>query len=84
MDVTGERVKVSPIFSWREREFVARYAAAAPEALKSRSALERAVIGFVSPRLLDTERQLVARNAFRVEFKRFDWTLNDLADRPSR
>lgn len=84
VDTQSARVKVSPIFSWRERDFVATYAAGAPAAFSTRSPLERAVIAFVSPRLLDRERELVLANAFKMEFHRFDWTLNDLAARPAR
>jgi hypothetical protein len=84
IDVQSDRLKVSPIFSWRERDFVSRYTAGAPGTFSARSPLERAVIAFVSPRLLEQERELVARNAFKMEFHRFDWTLNDLAARPGR
>jgi hypothetical protein len=84
IDLPGNRMKVSPIFSWREGEFVSRYADGASGTFSARSPLERAVIAFVSPRLLEAERQLVTRNAFKMEFQPFDWTLNDLATRPGR
>lgn len=84
VDLPGGRLKVSPIFSWRERDFVTRYAEAAAGTFGARSPLERAVIAFVSPRLLESERQFLARNAFTMEFHAFDWTLNDLANRPDR
>jgi hypothetical protein len=84
IDRGKKTVAVSPIFSWREKEFSPAYAGSAAVAFASRSPIERAVLAFVEPRLLATEREFLAQNAFRVEFAPFDWSLNDLTGRGGR
>jgi hypothetical protein len=71
-------VSVTPIISWREAEFVATYDKKAAAAFASRSAVERAVIGLISPHLLRLEQEFIEKNEFRVVFQSFDWRLNDL------
>ena len=78
------KVGVSAIFSWREKEFAAAYADKAPGAFKERSPIERAALAFVEPKLLTTEREFLAKNQFSVAFLPFDWTLNDLTGRGDR
>jgi hypothetical protein len=77
-------VAVSSIFSWREKEFVAAYADKAPPAFAGRSPIERAVLAFVMPKLLATEKEFIAKNTFKVTYSAFDWTLNDLTGRGGR
>ena len=77
-------MKISSIFSWREREFVAAYADKAPARYSTRSPIERAALAFVDPRLLTTEREVLEKNNFKVQFSTFDWTLNDLTGRGGR
>jgi hypothetical protein len=84
IDAESGRVGASPIFSWREKEFSAVYADKAPAAIANRSPIERAVIAFVYPKLLNAEKDLIARNAFQVAYNPFDWTLNDLTGRGGR
>jgi hypothetical protein len=84
VDRESGKVSASAIFSWRENEFTAKYADAAPPAFASRSPIERAVLAFVMPKLLTTEKEFVAKNAFQVVYKPFDWTLNDLTGRGGR
>lgn len=81
IDRAQNKVMVSSIFSWREKEFSAAYADKAAPAFSSRSPIERAVLAFVEPRLLTTERDFLATNEFRVEYAPFDWSLNDLSGR---
>jgi hypothetical protein len=81
IDRAQNKVMVSSIFSWREKEFSAAYGDKASPAFSSRSPIERAVLAFVEPRLLTTERDFLATNEFRVEFAPFDWSLNDLTGR---
>jgi Protein of unknown function, DUF547 len=81
IDRGQNKVMVSSIFSWREKEFSAAYADKAAPAFSSRSPIERAVLAFVEPRLLTTERDFLATNEFRVEYAPFDWSLNDLTGR---
>jgi hypothetical protein len=84
VDREGEKLIASPIFSWREPEFSASYAGGAAPIFSTRSPIERAVLAFVQPRLLTTEREALDKNTFRVEFGRFDWSLNDLTGRGGR
>jgi hypothetical protein len=81
IDRTANKVLISPIFSWREKEFVAAFADKAAPAYSARSPIERAVLAFVEPRLLTTERDFLSKNDFKVEYARFDWSLNDLTGR---
>jgi hypothetical protein len=84
IDAESAKVGASPIFSWREKEFAAVYADKAPAAIANRSPIERAVIAFVYPKLLNAEKELIAKNSFQVTYKPFDWTLNDLTGRGGR
>lgn len=84
VDRGADRLMASSVFSWREKEFAGAYADAAPGVFASRSPIERAVIAFVEPKLLTTERDLLARNAFRLSYLPFDWSLNDLSGRGGR
>lgn len=84
LDRANNKVLASPVFSWHEKEFADRYAAAAPETVSNRSPIERAIVAFVEPKLLTTERDFIAKNMFQVAFRPFDWTLNDLTGRGGR
>jgi hypothetical protein len=84
VDAAAEKVSASPIFSWRETEFAAAYADKAPAALASRTPIERAVIAFVFPKLLNAEKDVIAKNTFQLVYRPFDWTLNDLTGRGGR
>jgi hypothetical protein len=80
-DRDAKIVRFSAVFSWREKEFVAGYADKAPALFSARSPVERAMIAFVTPKLLATEHDYIDRNDFRIEFIPFDWSLNDLTGR---
>ena len=80
----ANEVRVSSIFSWREKEFAAVYAEKADKLFASRSPIERAVLALVSPRLLTTEREFLEPNQFKVVYIPFDWSLNDLTGRGGR
>jgi hypothetical protein len=84
IDRENGKVLASSIFSWREKEFSAAYADKAPAAFAARSPIERAVIAFVMPTLLATEKEFITRNTFQVTYTPFDWTLNDLTGRGGR
>ncbi len=71
-------ISVTPIISWHEAEFVAAYDKGATGPFAQRSPIERAVIAFITPRLLPLEKEFVQKNEFRVVFHAFDWRLNDL------
>ena len=84
IDRESGKVGVSAIFSWREKEFAAAYGDKAPAAFAARSPIERAVLAFVMPKLLATEKEFIAKNTFQVAYIPFDWTLNDLTGRGGR
>jgi Protein of unknown function, DUF547 len=84
IDRDGGKMTVSAIFSWREKDFVAAYAEKAPGVFSDRSPIERAVVAFVEPKLLPAEREFLAKNTFKMAYKPFDWTLNDLTGRGGR
>jgi hypothetical protein len=84
IDREQNKVAASAIFSWREKEFVAKYADAGPPLFKDRSPIERAVLAFVQPQMLTTEKDFLAKNQFQLVYKPFDWSLNDLTGRGDR
>jgi hypothetical protein len=84
VDRQANKLVVSPIFSWREKEFSASYAEKAPAVYASRSSVERAVLAFVEPRLLTVEKEVLEGNTFQMTFGQFDWRLNDLTGRGGR
>lgn len=84
VDRDADTFTVSPVFSWREKEFVNAYSAAAPALFAERSPIERAVLAFVGPTLLATEREVVEKNTFHLAYRPFDWSLNDLTGRGGR
>jgi Protein of unknown function, DUF547 len=84
LDRDAATMSVNAIFSWREKEFTAAYADRAPAIFGNRSPIERAVIAFVQPRLLTTEKEFVEKNTFEMVYKKFDWSLNDLTGRGGR
>ena len=76
-DRLANQMSITPILSWREADFVAAYDKADP-LFAQRSPIERAIITFVTPHLLPLEKELVAKNEFRIVFHEMDWRLNDL------
>ncbi len=78
IDREAGTISVTPILSWREPDFVAAYDPGATGPSAQRSAVERAIIAFITPRLLPLERDFVQKNEFRVTFHPFNWRLNDL------
>ena len=84
IDRGSNRMAVSSVFSWRSREFSAAYADKAATLFSMRSPIERAVLAFVEPTLTIIEKDFLAKNEFKLEFSRFDWSLNDLTGRGGR
>jgi hypothetical protein len=84
IDREAAKVHASSIFSWREKEFTAAYADKAPAAFSSRSPIERAIVAYVLPKLLPTEKEFLEKNSFQLVYTPFDWTLNDLTGRGGR
>ena len=74
-------VSLSPIFSWREAAFVASFGDKANRVFAARSPLERAVLAIIEPHLFGAEEEFLEKNAFKMQFREFDWRLNDLGSR---
>jgi hypothetical protein len=72
---------VNAIFSWRADPFTRAYADTAPAVFATRSPIERAVLAFIRPHLVDAEAAFLERNEFRMVYHDFDWRLNDLTGR---
>jgi hypothetical protein len=81
---TTNEVRVSSIFSWRQKEFTAVYADKSDKIFSARSPIERAVLALIWPRMLTTEREFLEPNQFKVVYTPFDWSLNDLTGRGGR
>lgn len=77
VDALAGRVSISPILSWRAPAFIEEYADDSFD-LAKREPIERAVIGFLRPQLLDAEVEFIRKNAFQLTYLPFDWRLNDL------
>jgi hypothetical protein len=84
LDRDADQLHVSSIFSWRSKEFITAYADKALPVFATRSPIERAVLAYIYPKLLPSERELVEKNTFKVVYTPFDWTLNDLTGRGGR
>jgi hypothetical protein len=84
IDRVDNRVLISSIFSWRQKEFAAAYAEKSDPKFSARSPIERAALAIAWPGLLTTERDVLEKNQFRVQFIPFDWSLNDLTGRGGR
>lgn len=80
IDPAANQLAVTPAVGWHEAEFIAAYATA-EGGFSARSPIERAVLAFIQPHLLTTERAFLERDEFRVTYSQFDWTLNDLTGR---
>jgi Protein of unknown function, DUF547 len=78
VDRSSGEITATPILSWHEAEFVEAYDKDKAGKFGSRSPIERALIGFITPHLLPLEREFIDQNQFKVTFHPFDWRLNDL------
>jgi len=80
LDRLTNTVSVTPIFSWREADFVAAFDTKDP-VFAQRSPLERAVVAFIMPHLLPSEKEFIQKNEWKMAFLEMDWKLNDLSGR---
>ena len=81
VDIAGNQLSVSPMFSWRETLFDTQLADHAPSVYATRSPIERAVLALIDPLVTPLEAGFLKQNQFRMVFHDFDWRLNDLATR---
>ena len=84
IDRSANQISVTPIISWHDSEFIAAYDAGATGPLTQRSPIERAIVAFVTPRLLPLEKEFLQKNEFKVTYHPFDWRLNDLTGGPPK
>lgn len=77
VDALTGKVSISPIVSWRSAAFIEEYADDSFD-LPKREPIERAVIGFLRPHLLEAEEEFIKKNTFQLTYEPFDWRLNDL------
>jgi hypothetical protein len=82
IDRAAGQIAVTPIFSWREAEFIQAYDKGATGPFAQRSPVERAVVAFITPHLYPLEKEFVQKNEFRLTYLPFDWRLNDLTGGP--
>ena len=78
IDKATGTVIVSPLYSWREKDFSAGFGDKADDVFKDRSPIERAILALTVGHLFPNEQAWLRENRFKVEFGRFDWRLNDL------
>jgi Protein of unknown function, DUF547 len=78
IDRGTNRMSLTPIVSWHDAEFIAAYDKGASGPWAQRSPIERAIVAFITPHLLPLEKELLAKNEFKVTYHPFDWRLNDL------
>ena len=78
IDQGANTVVLSPLFSWREKDFVAGFAGKAEPVFDTRSPIERAVLAMALEHLFRSEQTWLRENQFRMEFGEYDWRLNDL------
>ena len=78
IDRASGTVVVSPLYSWREKDFAAGFAEKADPVFKDRSPVERAILALTLWHLFSSEQAWLRENRFKLEFGPFDWRLNDL------
>ena len=77
LDRLTNTIHVTPIISWHEAGFVASYDKQDPK-FAQLSPIERAVIAFITPSLLPSEKEFVQKNEWKMAFMDLDSRLNDL------
>ena len=78
VDLSADRLVVSPLFGWRDEAFTRSFATLAAGRWASRSPIERALAAMVYPHLFAREQAMLERDTFRMEYGEFDWRLNEL------
>jgi Protein of unknown function, DUF547 len=77
LDRLTNSIAITPIMSWHEADFVAAYDKNDPK-FAQRSPIERAIITFITPSLLPSEKEFVQKNDWKMSFMDLDSRLNDL------
>jgi Protein of unknown function, DUF547 len=76
LQVSGDVLKVSSIFSWYGEDFVAQFAGAID---RQRPDRDRAILGAIATYGPSEAAALARAGRARIEFLSYDWSLNDLA-----
>jgi hypothetical protein len=76
IDMMAGTVSVSPIFSWRAKAFIDAYAGKSLDQ-PGRTPIELAIVGFLKPYLLKSERDFLEKNSWKLVYMEYDWKLND-------
>jgi hypothetical protein len=76
VDESQKVVRVSPLFSWREKVFA--QSTTTSDKWANRSPIERAVVSMMFPYLFQGEQQFLTANTWQMQYGTFDWRLNDL------
>jgi hypothetical protein len=77
LDRLTNSIAISPIVSWHDAEFIAAYDKNDPVFVR-RSPIERAIVAFIGPALLPSEKEFIQKNEWKMTFLEMDWRLNDL------
>ena len=80
LDRLTNTINITPVVSWHDADFIAAYDKHDPR-FATRSPIERAVIAFLTPSLLPSEKEFVQQNQWKMVFLPMDWRLNDLTGR---
>jgi hypothetical protein len=78
IETTTGTLSASPVFSWREAEFVEALGSGDLPDYPGRSPIERAILRLIEPYIMPTEREFLKGNTFKLAYHKFDWRLNDL------
>lgn len=78
IDTTQGTLAVTPLFGWREAQFIDTLGQQELATNPGRSPLERAILRLITPHVLPMEREFLADNKFKLTYQPYDWRLNDL------
>jgi hypothetical protein len=78
IDTTQGTLAVTPLFGWREAQFIDTLGQQELSGNPGRTPLERAILRLVTPHVLPMEREFLAQNKFKLTYQPYDWRLNDL------
>lgn len=77
LDRQTGKLQVTPLFSWRDRHFIASFGSGTDK-WANRTPLERSIVAMAYPHLFPSEKAILDLNTFQMSYGSFDWRLNDL------
>jgi hypothetical protein len=78
IDTSQGTLAVTPLFGWRETQFIDALGQQEQAANPGRTPLERAILHLIKPYVLPMEREFLSQNKFKLTYQPYDWRLNDL------